>query len=48
MGNKILMPPWWVYQKEGAKRPASGRLFGFDFVGIVLELSNLTLPQLLP
>jgi len=23
--KKSLMPPWWVYQKTGAERPASGR-----------------------
>ncbi len=27
------MPPWWVYQKTGAERPAAGRSCCFGFCG---------------
>ena len=42
------MPPWWVHQKTGAERPASGRLYALDFVGDEPDLGNYTSPQLLP
>lgn len=37
------MPPWWVHQKTGAERPASGRSFWVLIVWVSCQTLAITL-----
>lgn len=40
------MPPWWVHQKTGAERPASGRSFWFRVLWVSCQTLAITLHRI--